>query len=186
MTEPEILGRSDAGGTESRITFKAKKSALFEIPKRGGTCGTAALGDHKWPPIASVEQLPVCSFFGAIRSPLSRFIVIGEAAARSRQYLPPSRFNWISGWLWVELSLFHEGWIAIGSDDRWRQGGHPSPSLRVGRLYRQLLCKTSEMCGLDFRRARVAPVRGLFLARANPCGQIEPATVRCSNLPNRC
>jgi hypothetical protein len=50
MAKPEVL-HFGFGRTERRVTFEAKESALFEMPKRGGTEGIATLGDHNSTPL---------------------------------------------------------------------------------------------------------------------------------------
>ncbi len=56
MAKPEVL-YSVGFRAERRVTFEAKESALFEMPKRGGTRGIATLGDHDSTPSAPVGLL---------------------------------------------------------------------------------------------------------------------------------
>jgi len=56
MAKPEVL-YSVGFRAERRVTFEAKESALFEMPKRGGTRGIATLGDHDSTPSAAVGLL---------------------------------------------------------------------------------------------------------------------------------
>jgi len=46
MAKPEVLHSVGFGRAERWVTFEAKKSALFERVKGGGTRRIATIGDH--------------------------------------------------------------------------------------------------------------------------------------------